>query len=369
MSRGGPLAGVKVLEIQSIGPGPFAAMLLADLGADVLRISRPDGASGRRLNPVLDRGRSGRLCLDLKSPAGRDRVLQLLGKADVLIEGYRPGVMERLGLGPEPCLAANPCLIYGRITGWGRHGPLAHTAGHDINYIALSGVLHACGAESGPQPPLNLVGDFGGGGLLLAFGLVCALLEARQSGRGQVVDSAMLDGANILMSMIHGFRVTGRWPAERAGNIFDGSAYFYTCYTCADGKWVAVGAIEPEFRRQLFDKLGLGSESEDLLRAPDQDPTVRARLAAIFAGKTRAQWQAVFEGNDACVTPVLSLDEAPHHPHNRAWQSLIPLHGQHVQASPAPRFSRTPAPDPSPVTAAPFADSDWGLTAEELRPL
>jgi alpha-methylacyl-CoA racemase len=339
---GGPLAGVQVLEIESIGPGPFAAMVLADLGANVLRVSRPVKGSPRKPNPVLDRGRVGQIALDLKSEVQRDQLLTLIERADVLIEGYRPGVMERLGLGPEPCLDRNPRLVYGRITGWGRSGPLAHSAGHDINYIALSGALHACGtAESGPVPPLNLVGDFGGGGLLLALGVVCAVLEAKTSGRGQVVDTAMVDGAAMLMAMIYGMRANGRWPAPRAGNILDGSAWFYTCYACADGEWVAVGAIEPEFRRVLFDKLGLAAEADALLGARDDDPGIRARLAALFRQRTRAEWQAVFEGTDACVSPVLSLAEVAGHPHNRARGLLREVDGV-LQSPPAPQFSRTP---------------------------
>jgi alpha-methylacyl-CoA racemase len=353
----GPLAGVRVLEVESIGPGPFAAMMLADLGADVLTVGRPSAPA--MPNPVLGRGRSGRLGLDLKSPIDRDRVLGLVERADVLIEGYRPGVMERLGLGPDNCLGRNGRLVYGRITGWGRSGPLAHTAGHDINYIALSGALHACGTrESGPVPPLNLVGDFGGGGLMLALGIVSALFEARSSGRGQVVDTAMVDGAAVLMGMMHGMRAIGRWPEQRAGNLLDGSAYFYTCYACADGQWMSVGCIEPQFRRLFFDRLGLGAETETLMQADDHDPLLRERIAALFRAQPRAHWERVFDNCDACVTPVLSMDEVVDHPHNQAWGSCRSIDGV-TQPMPAPRFSRTPTAYPD---GAPRADlSGWGI--------
>jgi alpha-methylacyl-CoA racemase len=368
MNRVGPLAGIKVLEIEGIGPGPFAAMALGDLGASVLRIARPAGKVPRQPNPVLGRGRIATLCEDFKSPDGIERLLQLVEHADALIEGFRPGVMERLGLGPEACLQRNPRLVYGRITGWGRAGPLA-AAGHDINYIALTGALFACGtAESGPVPPLNLVGDFGGGGLLLSFGMVCALLEARVSGRGQVVDAAMTAGAGLLMSMIYGFRANGRWPAPRAGNLLDGSAYFYTCYPCACGGWVAVGAIETEFRQTLLDLLGLGPEADAIMQAPDDDPAVRLRLAAIFKSRPRDAWQALFDGTDACVSPVLGMDEVADHPHNIAADSFRLIEGA-LHPSPAPRFSRTP---PAPAGHTPSAESrraqlkEWGLTDADV---
>ena len=342
----GPLAGLRVLEVESIGPGPFAAMLLADLGASVMQVSRPGPAGKRNANAVLYRNRAGAVPLDLKSASGRAAMLELVAQADVLIEGYRPGVMERLGLGPEVCIESNARLVYGRVTGWGRSGPIAKTAGHDINYIALSGALHACGsAESGPMPPLNLVGDFGGGGLMLAFGIVSALFEVRQSGHGQVVDTAMLGGATSLMAMIYGMRAVGRWPAERAGNLFDGSAWFYTTYACADGRWVAVGAIELEFRRILLDKLGFGAEVETLLKRPEQDADLRARLAAAFAAQPRDHWQALFEATDACVTPVLAMDEIADHPQNQALDCVRRIDGV-INPMPAPHFSRTPAAVP-----------------------
>ncbi len=344
MTKAGPLAGIRIIEVESIGPGPYAAMQLADLGANVLTVARPT-AGTRRANAVLYRGRAGSVALDLKNAEHREQFLRLVAQADGLIEGYRPGVMERLGLGPEPCLARNPKLVFGRITGWGRSGPLAMSAGHDINYIALTGALHACGtAESGPIPPLNLVGDFGGGGLMLAFGMLAALLEARASGRGQVVDTAMIDGAASLMAMTYGMRAVGRWSDSRANNIFDGSAYYYCCYACADGRWVAVGAIEPEFRKVLFAKLGLAEHTARLMAADDADPDVRAELSAIFKSQSRDEWAAVFEGSDACVSPVLSIDEAPLHPHNQARGSVQRV-GAAIQPMPAPRFSRTQAPE------------------------
>jgi alpha-methylacyl-CoA racemase len=344
-------------------------MVLADLGASVLRIARTSGKVRRKANPVLGRGRIATLNMDLKTPGDTLRLLQLIEQADALIEGFRPGVMERLGLGPDECLQRNPRLVYGRITGWGRSGPLAAAAGHDINYIALTGALYSCGtAESGPLPPLNLVGDFGGGGLLLSFGIVCALLDARTSGRGQVVDAAMTEGAGLLMSMIYGFRANGQWPAPRAGNLLDGSAYFYTCYQCACGGWVAVGAIETEFRRELLELLGLGSEADVIMQAQDGDATVRQRLAAIFKSRSRDAWQTVFDGTDACVSPVLGIDEVVNHPHNIAASSFSLIDGA-LHPSPAPRFSRTP---PAPPGQAPCAESrtaqlkEWGLTDADI---
>jgi alpha-methylacyl-CoA racemase len=356
----GPLAGLKVLEIEGIGPGPFAAMALADLGANVLRIARPTRSPATARNPVLGRGRTATLTLDLKKQADVVRLLSLIDGADALIEGFRPDVMERLGLSPNRCLGRNPRLVYGRVTGWGRSGPLAPTAGHDI---ALTGALYACGTrESGPVPPLNLVGDLGGGGLMLAFGIVCALLEARQSGHGQVVDAAMTDGASTLMGMIHGLRGGGRWPADRAGNILDGSAYFYTCYECADG-WMAVGAIETQFREQMLTLLGLESELPWIMAADDRDPSVRGRLANVFKTRSRAEWQKIFDGTDACVSPVLRLDEVTRHEHNAAMGTFSTVEGV-VHPNPAPRFSRTPPPRPT-HSAPPDADArlkDWGLT-------
>jgi len=360
-SAQGPLAGIRVLEIESIGPGPFASMLLADLGANVLRIARPATADQRTRNPVLERGRSGTLHLDLKSLADHERVSRLIVRADALVEGFRPGVMERLRIGPEECLALNPRLVYGRVTGWGRTGPLAKAAGHDINYIALSGALYACGTrESGPIPPLNLVGDFGGGGLLLALGMVSALFEMRTSGRGQVVDTAMVEGAGMLMSMIYGLRATGGWAAARAGNLLDGSAYFYRCYQCSCGGWMAVGAIELEFRRIFLERLGLAPEITAILQAGDLNSATHARIAAIFATQTRRHWEGTFEASDACVSPVLDLDEVAAHPQNVASNGFQMLNGA-LHPVPVPRFSRTPLLDPR----APMDDAaklaDWDL--------
>jgi alpha-methylacyl-CoA racemase len=367
MSGGGPLAGIKILEIESIGPGPFAGMALADLGANVLRIARPS-STPRPPNPVLGRGRIATLTLDLKSATNVERLLGLIGHADSLIEGFRPGVMERMGLGPEPCLSRNPRLVYGRVTGWGRSGPLAQSAGHDINYIALTGALYACGtAESGPIPPLNLVGDFGGGGLLLAFGVVCALLEARNANRGQVVDVAMTNGAAMLMAMIYGMRATGRWSGDRAANILDGSAYFYTCYQSADGGWMAVGAIEPEFRLQMLQLLGLAADADSIMAARDDDPGVRARLATIFRSRAREQWRKIFDGTDACVTPVLSPDEVMSHPHNVASGSFARVEGA-IHPMPGPHFSRTPAATAGRNSTEGVGArlADWGLTAASV---
>jgi alpha-methylacyl-CoA racemase len=362
----GPLSGLKVIEIESIGPGPFAAMTLADLGANVLRIARPTRTAGPR-NPVLGRGRAGTLALDLKQPADLQRLFTLIGHADALIEGFRPDVMERLGLGPEACLERNPQLVYGRVTGWGRSGPLALSAGHDINYIALTGALHASGtAESGPVAALNLVGDFGGGGLMLAFGMVCALFEARSSGRGQIVDAAMTDGASLLMAMIYGMRAQGRWPAPRAGNILDGSAYFYTVYECADG-WMAVGAIEPEFRLEWLRLLGLGEEAAAIMRADDNDPKVRQRIAAVFKTRTRDAWRQIFDGTDACVSPVLHMDEVLTHEQNAAQGTFSSVDGV-IHPNPTPRFSRTPASPPGrPDSVRTAARLDqWGLTSADI---
>jgi alpha-methylacyl-CoA racemase len=369
MSSEGPLAGIKIIELEGIGPGPFTAMMLADLGANVLRIACPVRAAMRSRNPVLARGRIGTVTLDLKKSADVERLRTFIARTDSMIEGFRPTVMEKLGLGPEACMRINPRLIYGRVTGWGRTGPLSHTAGHDINYIALTGALHACGtAASGPIPPLNLVGDFGGGGLLLAFGMVCALLEARNSGRGQIVDAAMIDGAAILMSMIYGMRSGGRWPAKRAGNMLDGSAYFYTCYECSDGGWMAVGAIEPEFRMQLLDLLGLKKDAQCIIAAADDDPQIRQRLADIFRAKTRAEWQRIFDGTDACVSPVLHMDEVMHHQQIAAWGTVSVIDGV-VHPNPAPRFSRTSPSRPGQHKSREKRRAqldDWGLEDADL---
>jgi alpha-methylacyl-CoA racemase len=341
----GPLAGIRVLEFESIGPGPFCGMMLADMGADVLRVDRPGGTGGsvgrvRRFD-VMARGRRS-VTLDLKGEAGREAARRLAGRADALIEGLRPGVMERLGLGPDELLARNPRLVYGRMTGWGQDGPLAARAGHDIDYIALTGTLNAIGrAGERPVPPLNLVGDFGGGGMLLAFGLACALLEARTSGRGQVVDAAMVDGASLLAAPFHGMMAAGRWTETRGENLLDGGAPWYDTYATKDGGHLAVGAIEPQFYAELLERLGLAGEPLPAQHDRAGWPVLRARFAAVFAGRTRAEWVAAFDGSDACVAPVLSFSEARAHAHNVARATFVESGGI-AQPAPAPRFSRTP---------------------------
>ncbi len=362
----GPLKGLKVIELAGIGPAPFCAMLLADMGADVIRVER---AGMSRQERTLSRGRR-TIVLDLKDPMALRTVLALIEQADALIEGFRPGVMERLGLGPEVCLARNPRLVYGRMTGWGQDGPLAQAAGHDINYIALTGALHAIGSAHGPPvPPLNLVGDFGGGGTLLAFGLVCALLEARSSGQGQVVDAAMTDGSALLMSMIYELKSAGFWHDERGHNILDGGAPFYNTYECLDGHWVAIGPIEPQFYALLLERCGITDPAFQSQYNQEQWPHLKTKLAAIFKTKTRADWCALLEGTDACFAPVLDLDEAPAHPHNQARQTFIEVEGA-MQPAPAPRFSRTaPAIQPSATLSQEQIATvlkDWGLGDEEL---
>jgi alpha-methylacyl-CoA racemase len=351
----GPLAGITVVELAGIGPGPFCAMLLADMGATVLRIDRAGPTSGDYTpNPVLERGRRS-LAVDLKQAAGRDVVLRLVETADVLLESFRPGVAERLGLGPDACLARNPRLVYGRLTGWGQDGPLAGAAGHDINYISLTGALHAIGRSGqSPVPPLNLVGDFGGGASSLAFGIACALLESRASGRGQVVDANVLDGTGTLMALVHGLRARGRWSVERGSNLLDTGCPYYDVYACADGRWVAVGTIEERFFCTLLGVLGLDDDASLTGSHKDRGrwPALRAAFTGAFATRTRDEWAEVFAGVDACVTPVLDLDEAVAHPHAVARGSYVPLgDGDAPQPAVAPRFSRssTPVPAPAPV--------------------
>ncbi|WP_030255506.1 CaiB/BaiF CoA transferase family protein [Streptomyces violens] len=366
---GGPLAGVRIIELGGIGPGPFAGMVLTGLGAEVIRIERP-GARVSAADTVLLRGRRS-VTVDLKAPEGAAAVLRLADSADALIEGFRPGVAERLGLGPEECLARNPRLVYGRMTGWGQDGPLSQSPGHDINYIGLTGVLHAIGpAGSDPVPPLNLIGDFGGGGMLLALGVVSALLHARATGSGQVVDAAMTDGSALLLAMTHGFLAHGMWQEERGVNVFSGCAPFYTTYRCADGNHIAVGAIEPQFYADLVRGLGLADDPEcGTQRAQESWPVVRQRFAGIFATRTRDEWAVHFAGTQACVTPVLSLTEAAAHPHNAARGTFLDGDGP-LRPAPAPRFSATPATAPG---AAPKAGEDTrsvlagaGLTVAQL---
>ena len=360
--RAGPLAGLRVIELAGIGPGPYCAMLLADLGADVLRIDRPGPGLPCAQAGVLERGRRSVL-LDLKQPQAGEVVLRLVERADVLLEGFRPGVMERLGIGPEACAARNPRLIYGRMTGWGQAGPLAERAGHDINYIARTGALHGVGPATGPpQVPLNLLGDFGGGGLLLAFGVLAALHERQQSGRGQVVDAAIIDGVASFMAMPYSLLASGMWQDARGVNPLDGSAPDYGVYETSDGKWLAVGALEPRFFELLVTGLGL----TDL---PDRsDPrhraTIRRRFAERIRERTRDEWVAVFEGTDACVAPVLSMREAPNDPHLAARQTYLNRDGV-VQPAAAPRFSRTPGRAGATPSGA-GADTvealyDWGI--------
>ena len=372
----GPLASVRVVEIAGIGPGPFCAMMLADMGAEVLRIDRLGPADlGLPVEPrfsVLTRGRRS-VALDLKQPAAIAAVKRLVVKADALIEGFRPGVMERLGLGPDECLTANPRLVYGRMTGWGQEGPMAPAAGHDINYIALAGVLHSIGRRgSAPVPPLNLVGDFGGGGMYLAFGVVCALLEAGRSGRGQVVDAAMVDGAASLAAAVFGLRAKGMWNDERGDNILDSGAPWYDVYETQDGKYVAIGSIEGRFYGELLRLTGLTGEALPPQWEKARWGELRARLTEVFKQKTRDEWCRIMEGSDVCFAPVLSMTEAPAHPHNRARGTFVEVDGV-PQPGPAPRFSRTPGaigrPPAAPGQHTEEALRDWGFSADELTDL
>jgi alpha-methylacyl-CoA racemase len=367
----GPLQGVKVLEFAGIGPGPFACMLLSDMGADVVRIDR----RGARSAPfdVLSRGRRS-VAVDLKADDGVALCRALIKSADALVEGFRPGVMERLGLGPEIALADNPRLVYGRMTGWGQTGTLAQAAGHDINYIALTGALHAMGrAGEPPAPPLNLVGDFGGGALYVAMGVCAALVEAQRSGQGQVIDCAMTDGAASLMAMFYGMRGAGIWTDARDANLLDGGAHFYDTYECHDGKWVAIGSIEPQFYALLLEKAGLSGEPAFQAQMDRSAwPELSAKLAAVFKQKTRADWCAIMEGTDVCFAPVLSLEEAPNHPHNKARGTFVEVGGI-IQPNVAPRFSRTPSavqgPPPQAGADARSALADWGVSESEIARL
>ncbi|MGI8721804.1 MAG: CaiB/BaiF CoA transferase family protein [Geodermatophilaceae bacterium] len=366
----GPLQGVQVVEFAGLGPGPFCGMMLADAGADVVRIERPrppgDGMSRLVLNPVLDRGKRS-IALDLRDETDREVVCRLLARSDVLTEGFRPGVMERLGFGPEPVLAANPRLVYGRMTGWGQSGPYAHTAGHDIDYIATTGALHAFGRPGElPAPPLNLLGDFGGGGLLLAFGLVAALLHAGRTGVGQVVDAAIVDGTALLTGMIHGLRLDGTWQDERGVNLLDSGAPFYDVYVCADGGYLAVGALEEPFYAALISGLGLASAGVPDRSDPVQWPALRALFAATVARRTRDEWSEVFLGTDACVAPVLNWQEAMSDEHNVDRGVFTDVGGQ-PQPGPAPRFGTTIADAPRPAPA--HGDSGAEIRRELGLPL
>ncbi|MET7333475.1 CaiB/BaiF CoA-transferase family protein [Nonomuraea sp. NPDC005650] len=377
----GTLDGVRVLEIAGVGPAPFGAMLLADMGAEVLRIERPGAEMLRVERPstgsadtvpedLLNRGKRS-LAADLKNPEAVEAVLRLATQADVLIEGFRPGVAERLGIGPDACVSRNPRLVYARMTGWGQDGPLAHLAGHDINYLALAGVLAHLGRKNAPPPPpLNLVGDFGGGGMLLAFGIVCALFERARSDRGQVIDAAMLDGTALLATHLHSMRATGLWRDERESNLVDGGAPFYDTYETADGKFVSLGAMEPKFYTGLVDSLGL----DDL---PDRDdrrqwPVIRKRLADLIRSRTREEWNVELAQRDICFAPVLDYDEAPEHQHN-VTRGTFTEHSGVVQPAPAPRFSRTPGsisgPAPAPGRDTDAALRDWGFDQCEVDAL
>lgn len=372
----GPLAGVTIIELAGIGPAPFASMLLADMGANIIRIDRARGDEPGirlpyRLN-VMNRGRRS-LSVNLKSPAGIATVLKLVEQADAFIEGFRPGVTERLGLGPEACLARNPRLIYGRMTGYGQDGPMASVAGHDINYIALSGVLSMIGErDRKPVAPLNLVGDFGGGGMFLAFGVVCGILEARASGKGQVIDCAMVEGAAMLANIFNSFRALGQLEPQRGANVLDGGAHFYDTYETRDGGYVAVGAIEPQFYKRLLELMGLPQAEFE----PQMDKTRwqawKVRFADVFKAKTRAEWGSILEHEEACAMPILSIDEAAAHPHNRARGTFVEFAGVE-QAAPAPRFSRTPGelklPPPEPGEHTDAVLTEFGFSAEEIATL
>ena len=359
----GPLEGVRIIEIAGIGPGPFCGMMLADHGAEVIRVDRPGGVQGgipgkHAKDPLLRSRKS--IAVDLKHPEGINIVRDLCRTADGLIEGFRPGVMERLGLGPDVLLADNPRLAFGRMTGWGQTGPYAKVAGHDINYIALAGALHTYGrAGEKPTPPINMVGDFGGGGMLLAFGMVSAILAAQKTGQGQVVDCAMVDGSALLMSMIWGFRAQGIWRDERGTNMLDTGAHFYDTYACADGRYVSIGAIEPQFYAELRRLTGL---SDDAAFDPQLDtsvwPALSDKLTALFKTKTRDEWCEIMEMTDVCFAPVLSMGEAPHHPHNIARKTFGTI-GEAIQPMPAPRYSATP-------TAEPVAAGKAGTDGEAL---
>ncbi len=361
----GPLNGYRIVEMAGLGPAPFCAMLLSDMGADVVRIDREGGSNPLDLKiDVLNRGRRS-VALNLKTPEGIATAFALIARADAVIEGYRPGVMERLGLGPEECLAKNPRLVFGRMTGWGQEGPLAHAAGHDINYIALTGVLDAIGTDESVTPPLNLIGDFGGGALYLAFGVVCALLEARASGEGQVVDAAMVDGAAHLMTMMYGLSQQGKWTDKRQDNLLDGGAHFYGAFECADGKWIAIGSIEPQFYRLLLDTLGIDPDAEGVSQSKEDWQRMREQLRQTFLREPQSHWCELMEGTDICFAPVLSMADAPEHPHNKDRSVFVKDFGI-TQPGPAPRFSRTPGsirrPPPQPGEHTAEVLEEWGIS-------
>ncbi len=370
----GPLKGKRVIELQSIGPGPFCGMMLADMGAEIIRIDRSSSVDGSG-NPadILARGRKS-IGVDLKNPDGVETVLKLIESADVLLEGFRPGVTERLGLGPDVCLGRNPKLIYGRMTGWGQTGPMALAAGHDINYISLSGALHAIGPkDTNPTPPLNLVGDFGGGGMLLAFGIASALVETAETGKGQVVDAAMTDGSALLMNAIFGIMNAGNWTHDRSTNLLDGGAHFYGTYETKDGKYISIGSMEPQFYALLLEKTGLSNDPDFAKQMSREDwPSLRTRLEAVFLERTRDEWDEIMLGSDVCYAPILQFEEAASNPHNQERQTFVESSGV-TQAAPAPRFSRTPAELPTPAVA-PGNNTDevlssMGLSVDEIAVL
>jgi alpha-methylacyl-CoA racemase len=366
----GPLSGLKIVEFAGIGPGPFCGMLLSDLGADVVRVDRK-GSGRASPADVTSRGRRS-VALDLKSPDAIEAVLKLLESADGLIEGFRPGVMERLGLGPDVVLKRNPKLVFGRMTGWGQFGPYAKAAGHDMNYIAITGALHAIGTTEKPVPPLNLVGDFGGGALYLAFGLMAGIIHARETGEGQVIDCAMSDGAASLMAMFYGFKGAGIWKDERRSNLLDGGAHFYDTYQCSDGKWISIGSIEPQFYALLLEKTGITDPQFANQMSPDEWPELKAKLADVLSKKTQAEWCAIMDATDICFAPVLTLDEAPNHAHNVARETFVTVEGV-VQPAPAPRFSATPGaiqgPPPKIGAHNDEALGQWGFSAAEVDAL
>ena len=366
----GPLSGLKVLEFAGIGPGPFCGMLLSDLGADVVRVDRK-GPGRASPADITSRGRRS-VALDLKQPAAIEACLKLMESADAILEGFRPGVMERLGLGPDVALKRNPKLVYGRMTGWGQFGPYAKAAGHDMNYIAITGALHAIGTDDKPVPPLNLVGDFGGGALYLAFGLLAGVISARETGNGQVIDCAMSDGAASLMAMFYGFKAGGIWKEQRRSNLLDGGAHFYDTYQCADGKWISIGSIEPQFYALLLEKTGITDPQFQNQMSREDWPSLKAKLAQVIKTKTQAEWCDLMDATDVCFAPVLDLDEAPKHPHNVARETFVTLEGV-VQPAPAPRFSATPGaiqgPPPKIGAHNEAALGEWGFSAEEIAHL
>ena len=365
----GPLSGLKIVEFAGIGPGPFCGMLLSDLGADVVRIDRIGGRGGSKTD-ITSRGRRS-VALDLKSPEAVELCLQLMEKADAVFEGFRPGVMERLGLGPDVALKRNPKLVYGRMTGWGQFGPYSQAAGHDINYIAISGALAAIGPQEKPTPPLNLVGDFGGGALYLAFGLLAGVISARETGQGQVVDCAMTDGAASLMAMFYGMAASGVWTADRRANMLDGGAPFYDAYETKDGRFISVGSIEPQFYALLLQKTGVEDPQFKAQMNRAEWPQMKAKLEAIFKTKTRDEWRQIMDATDVCFAPVLDLSEAPKHPHNAARKTFVEVEGV-VQPAPAPRFSATPGAIQRPPAAIGAHNAevfaDWGVDAKALAP-